>query len=197
MLLLYSQESPITKNIDRHINHIVHVGIFLNMCFIKQETSKFLGKYTCTVHCRNFVHHSCLLLTHWCRVTHICVGNPTIIGSDNGLAPGKRQAIILTNAGILLIRILGTNFSEILSEIHAFSFKKMHSKLSSRQWRQFCLDLNMSTQSRGTNGLDIVLLPVFTLPLRDNTYGIAYRCMFIGTTLLIHLTKMNLNIIFY
>ena len=33
-------------------------------------------------------------LTHWGRVTHICVGNLTIIGSDNGLSPGRRQAII-------------------------------------------------------------------------------------------------------
>ena len=36
------------------------------------------------------------------------------IGSDNGLAPDRRQAIIWTNAGILLIGPLGTNFSEIL-----------------------------------------------------------------------------------
>ena len=32
-------------------------------------------------------------LTHWGRVTHICIGNLTIIGSDNGLSPGRRQAI--------------------------------------------------------------------------------------------------------
>ena len=38
-------------------------------------------------------------------------------GSDNGLSPGWRQAIIWTNAGILLIGPLGTNFSEILIEI--------------------------------------------------------------------------------
>ena len=31
------------------------------------------------------------LLTHWGRVTHIWVGNVTIIGSDNGLSPGRRQ----------------------------------------------------------------------------------------------------------
>ena len=37
-----------------------------------------------------------------------------IIGSDNGLSPGRRQAIIWTNAGILLIGPLGTNFIEIL-----------------------------------------------------------------------------------
>ena len=37
------------------------------------------------------------------RVTHICVANLAIIGSDNGLSPGRRQAIIWTNAGILFI----------------------------------------------------------------------------------------------
>ena len=43
-------------------------------------------------------------LTHWGRATHICIGNLTIIGSDNGLSPVRRQAIIWTKAGILLIR---------------------------------------------------------------------------------------------
>ena len=59
-------------------------------------------------------------LTHWGRVTHICVGKLTIIGSDNGLSPERPQAIIWTNAGILLIGPLGTNFSEILIEIQTF-----------------------------------------------------------------------------
>ena len=80
---------------------------------------------------------------HWGRVTHICVRKLTIIGSDNDLSPGRRQAITRTNDGILLIRPLGTNFSEILSEIHTFSFKKMHLKTSSAKWRPFCLGLNM------------------------------------------------------
>ena len=40
--------------------------------------------------------------------------NLTIIGSNNGLSPGRHQAIIWTDAGILLIRTLGTSFSEIL-----------------------------------------------------------------------------------
>ena len=35
--------------------------------------------------------------------TYICVGDLTTIGSDNGLSPGRRQAIIWTNAWILLI----------------------------------------------------------------------------------------------
>ena len=77
-------------------------------------------------------------LTHWGRVTHICVSKLTTIGSDNGLSPGRRQAIIWTNDGILLIRTLGTNFSEILGKIHSFSFKKMYLKMSAKL-RLFCL----------------------------------------------------------
>ena len=58
-------------------------------------------------------------------MTHICVSKLGIIGSNNGLSPGRRQAIIWPNVGILLIRPLGTNFNEILIESHIFSFKKM------------------------------------------------------------------------
>ena len=67
----------------------------------------------------------------------------TTAGLDNGLSPGRRQAIIWTNAGILLIGPLGTNLSEILSEIHTFSMKKVHLKMSSGKWRPFCLGLNV------------------------------------------------------
>ena len=83
-----------------------------------------------------------LFKTHWGRVTHICVDNLTIIGSDNGLSPGRRQAIIWTSAGILLIETLGTIFSENLIEIHTFSFKKMYLKMSGK-WQPFCLVLNV------------------------------------------------------
>ena len=69
--------------------------------------------------------------------------NLTIIGSDNGLSPGRRQAIIWTNAGILLIGPPGTNFSEILIEIYTFSIKKMHIKMSSAKRRLFLLGLNV------------------------------------------------------
>ena len=88
-------------------------------------------------------HESSYYFTHWGRVTHICVGKLTIIGSDDGLSPGRRQAIIWTNAGILLIGPLGTNFNETLIEIHTFSFKKIHLKMSSGKWRPFCLGLNV------------------------------------------------------
>ena len=48
------------------------------------------------------------------------------------------ETIVWTLAGILLIRSIGTNFSEILSEVYALSFKKMDFKMSCAKWRQFC-----------------------------------------------------------
>ena len=54
-----------------------------------------------------------------------------------------RIYISLYSAGILLIRTLGTNFSEIVSEIDTFAFKKVYLKMSSAKWRPFCLGLNM------------------------------------------------------
>ena len=78
-------------------------------------------------------------------MTHICVSKLTIIGSDDGLSPDRRQAIIWTNAGILLIGPFGTNFSENLIEIRTFSFKKKRLKVSSAKRRPFCLGLNELT----------------------------------------------------
>ena len=69
-----------------------------------------------------------LSLTHWGRVTHMCVGNLAIIG---------------TNAGILLIGPCETNFSEILISIQMCSFKKMHFKMLSAKWRPFSLGFNV------------------------------------------------------
>ena len=98
-----------------------------------------------TLNDRHFAYETCtfMSLTHWGWVTHICVSKLTIIGSDNGLSPGRHQAIIWTNAGILLFGTLETNFSEILTEIHILLFRKMHLKMSSGNWRPFCLGLNV------------------------------------------------------
>ena len=89
-------------------------------------------------------------------MTHICVGNLTLIGSDNGLSPDGCQGIIWTNAGILLIGPLGTNFSEILIEVLTYSFKKMRLNVSSAKWRPFCRGLyvlNMVGKSMQPHGL--------------------------------------------
>ena len=83
------------------------------------------------------------ILTHWGRVMHIWVCKLTIISSDNGLSPGRRQAIIWTNDGILLNEPLGTNFSENLIEIHTFSLKKIDLKISSGKRQPSCLGLNV------------------------------------------------------
>ena len=86
-----------------------------------------------------------IVLTHWGRVTHICVGNLTTIGSDKSLSPGRRPAITWTNVGILLIGPLGTNFSGLVIEIHIFAFKKIYLKMSSGKWWPCCLGLNVLT----------------------------------------------------
>ena len=83
------------------------------------------------------------LLTYWGRMTHIYIGKLTIIFSDNGLSSERRQAIIWTNAGILLIGPLGTNFSEILIEIQTFSLKKIRLKMLSAKCCSFHLGLNL------------------------------------------------------
>ena len=92
--------------------------------------------------CRPFC---CVLnvLTHWGRVTHICISKLTIIGSDYGLLPWRPQAIIWTNAGILLIGPLGANFSGNLIEILTFSYTKVRLKVSSAKCRPFCFVLNV------------------------------------------------------
>ena len=91
--------------------------------------------------CCHFVQY--ISLTHWFRATHICVCNLTIIGSENGLSPGRCQAIIWTNAGMLLILPVWTNFSEILIAIHISSLKKIHLKLSSAKLWPSCIGINV------------------------------------------------------
>ena len=121
----------------------IHVGIKVNPCTQKWTLDFNLGSakpskmvYPGKIHYKNvFGGHiewavNCLPfeLTHWGQVTHICLDNLAIIGSDNGLSPGQCQAITWINAGLLLIALLGTNFSDILIEIQTFLFNKVHFK---------------------------------------------------------------------
>ena len=84
-------------------------------------------------------------ILHWVRVMHICAGYLNIIGSDNGLLPGRCQAIIWNNARILLIWTSRNKPNDISIEFHTFPFKKMHFKMSSAKWRPFCLGLSVLT----------------------------------------------------
>ena len=65
------------------------------------------------------------------------------------MSPGRRQAIIWTNNGIVSIELVGTNLSElseILPKIQAFSFKKMPLKMSSGKRRPPCPSRNVLNQ---------------------------------------------------
>ena len=93
-------------------------------------------------------------------MTHICVNKLTIIGSHNGLSPGRRQAIIWTNAVILLTGPLGTNFSEMSIEMHIFPSKKMHLKVSSVKCRPFCVGLNVLSDKTGLDIKHLVYMPI-------------------------------------
>ena len=85
------------------------------------------------------ISHAWLTEAEWL----IYIGNLTINGSDNGSSPGRRPAIIRTNAGVLLIGPLVTNVIEMLSGIQTFSLKKMHMKKSPVKWWTFCDSFTM------------------------------------------------------
>ena len=82
---------------------------------------------------------TCTWLTEAERCIHASV-TWAIIGSHTGLSPNRRQAIIWNNAGLLLIRTLGTNFSETLIKIHTFSLVWIMATILSRP---HCVNHNM------------------------------------------------------
>ena len=116
-------------------------------------------------------------LTHWGRVTHICISKLTIIGWDNGLSSGLRQAITWTNAGILLIKPLGPHFNDMLIEILTFSFMKMRLHVSSAKWRPFCLGLN------GKHQVAVVVVIWFDSSKRDTTKPLAVQGYWVHSTI--------------
>ena len=123
---------------------IASLGINLSEILVKIWTFTFMEMYLKMSSTKCSFCFSLNVLTHWGQVMHICISKLAIIGSDNGLAPNRCQAIIWTNPGILLIGPLGTNFSEILIKIHRFSFKKIHLKSLCAMWQPFCLVLTVS-----------------------------------------------------
>ena len=80
-------------------------------------------------------------------MTQIRVDQLAIIGSDNGLSPGRRQPIIWRNVHILSIGPLQTNVIEILVGVHKFSFKKFYLKMSSAKWRPLFLGFHVLRNS--------------------------------------------------
>ena len=140
--LIYNQSQSITRSWTKYWSSLM----------LKQATLNFLCMFIYT--------ELFTLLTHWGWVTHMCVVKSNINGSNNGLSPGQCQAIIGTNAVILLIGPLGTNFSEIVIEIQTFSFKKMHLKVLSAKLRPFCLGLNELMLKQAT--LNLMCMFIYT-----------------------------------
>ena len=101
-------------------------------------------------------------------MTHICVSKLTISSSDNGLSPGRRQILTCTNSGILLFEHSGTNYSDILIEMHAYSCKKMHLKISSGKLK-FCIGLHVWIQAMAKQQFIVKQLPEPVLTYFDGT----------------------------
>ena len=108
---------------------------------------------------------------------HKCVSKLTIIGSDNGLLPGPRQAIVWTNAWLLLTGPLGTNFNEILIKIHIFLFKKMHLKMASVKWRPYCASVNVLIETRMTISMTYMYQQASMHWCRYDIFTVAF-CLF-------------------
>ena len=106
-----------------------------------------------TVHCE---YEGFSVCAHEVWIQLICVGNPTIIGWDNGLSPGWHQAFVWTNAGkVLISRLLRTYFNEILIAIYTFWLRKMHLKMLSGKWWPFRLGLNVLNKSAAFQNHDL------------------------------------------
>ena len=86
---------------------------------------------------------------------HICISKLIIIGSDNGLSPSRRQVIIWTSEGMLLIWQFDTKFNELLMEMDVFSFERMQLNMASAKmaailFRHQCAHLVMSHPQKKT-----------------------------------------------
>ena len=101
----------------------------IQYAIIHNDTNNFFMQFTVGTVVSFLTYRE--VLTHLPLIPHICVSKLGRHFSGNGLLPVWLQAISWIRTGLLLIGLLGTNFSEILIRILSFSFKKMHLKMSS------------------------------------------------------------------
>ena len=114
--------------------------IWYELHLFKQNCILGVQDYKCHTH---FIKNRQFWVSlRWCPVTDNYVGKLTVIGSDNGLLPGRRQAIIWTRAGIFLVGPLRTNCNNILIGIHIFSLTKIRFRMPSAKYCPFPLGLN-------------------------------------------------------
>ena len=139
---------------ERNVIWQLHIVIFthwLRLHSIKGIKSFRLCLCQCILNSNDILHEHDL---------YICVSTLTIIGSDYGLSPGRRKAIIWTNAGILLIRNSGTNFSEISNEIPLRWRHNGHNCVSNHQPRHCLLNRLFKRRSKKTSKLRVTGLCV-------------------------------------
>ena len=117
--------------------------VCLTSVLISASVSAVLHAISCYNGTWLYINWEFFDLAHWGWVTYICISDLIITGSDNDLSPSQHLAIIWTNTEMLWVELLGTNFSEILSGIQTFSFKKMYLKMSSGKCQPLCLGLNV------------------------------------------------------
>ena len=78
-------------------------------------------------------------------MTHICISKLTIIGSDNGLSPGRRLSHYLNQWRNIVNWTLKKKLQWNFNQNSKFSFKKIQLKMTSVKWRPFCLSLIVLT----------------------------------------------------
>ena len=106
------------------------------------------------------------------------VSKLTIIGSDNGLSPGRHQAIIWHQCWNAVNWTLSNKLQEIFIEIHTFSFKKMHLKISFGKLWPFSLGLNVLTHW-GRDKMAAIFQTTFSNALFEWKYRIKISLKFV------------------
>ena len=110
---------------------ILYLEIIYSLCWNSAHGDNF-GITTTLVSMAVFLFWNQCIKSSPLSACHIYApGNGVSIGSDKGFSTVRRQAITWTNAGVLLIGLIGRNFNEIWIEILSFSFKKMRLKMLS------------------------------------------------------------------
>ena len=120
---------------------------------------------------------NCRDLTHWGRVTRICVINLSPHWFRKWLLAWLAPSHYLNQCWNIVNSKLRTNFYEILSKIHMFSFEKMHLKMSSGKLWPFCLDLNVLTTAQDTRIVVPANVCPVTCPMYDNMSLICWRIL--------------------
>ena len=132
----YEREIPLANG-QQYRNHF-HV---LTSAGMKKRECTQLVRISENLHgagynCRSWYLFS---LTHWGRLTHICVSKPAIIVSDNTHWFSHH----LDQCWNMFDGAMGTSFSEILIKIYTFLLNKIHLKMSSaKSWVFFSASMS-------------------------------------------------------